>query len=539
MKKVTLAIAMAALVLFAGCKKENETNGTIGTTLKASIVQPNGDGSKTSLNPSDGAIYWSQGDKFIASNGSGTAVFTLASAAGTTEGTFNSNGEFEVEETNVAVYPETATISGNTVSLTLPETQTLAAPGTFGDGANPMLAVFNDNNLTFTSICGGLGVKLTGDNVAITGIEIISANENDKLNGAFECTTAEPVLAPAADNAGTNHIMLNCNATLTTDAQTFFFVLPVGTLANGITMKVYNNTGVIFTKSTTSTQLEVVLNTVKVMNEITVVPEIEGTLVGMFTVNDEGKQVYFSQGNLQYQASTNTWRFAEHQYDYVGNANSSISQTNSGWIDLFGWGTSGYNHGAIAYQPWSTSTISEDYYAYGSYTNNLYDGNGQADWGYNAISNGGNTENSGWRTLSHSEWDYVIKTRNTTSGIRYVKGKVNGVKGMILLPDNWTASIYALNGINFGTSYNNNTISAEDWVNILEANGAVFLPAAGNRLSGTSVNTFNMGSIGQYWSASSIDTGTAGLMDFGSSTLGFGYCSRRAGESVRLVRDAN
>ena len=45
------------------------------------------------------------------------------------------------------------------------------------------------------------------------------------------------------------------------------------------------------------------------------------------------KKVRFSPGNLQYQASTKTWRFAEHQYDYIGDANRNISPTYSGWID--------------------------------------------------------------------------------------------------------------------------------------------------------------------------------------------------------------
>ena len=44
----------------------------------------------------------------------------------------------------------------------------------------------------------------------------------------------------------------------------------------------------------------------------------EGAVDGLFTINDQGGKVYFSQGNLQYQASTNTWRFAEHQWNYVG-----------------------------------------------------------------------------------------------------------------------------------------------------------------------------------------------------------------------------
>ena len=103
-----------------------------------------------------------------------------------------------------------------------------------------------------------------------------------------------------------------------------------------------------------------------------------GAISGVFSVS-EGNYVCFSKGNLQYQSSTNTWRFADHQYDVIGSDNHNISSTYSGWIDLFGWGTSGYNHGAVCYQPWSTSTTDADYYAYGGESNNLYDGYGQAD----------------------------------------------------------------------------------------------------------------------------------------------------------------
>ncbi|MBQ8957576.1 MAG: hypothetical protein IJ057_03585 [Bacteroidales bacterium] len=116
----------------------------------------------------------------------------------------------------------------------------------------------------------------------------------------------------------------------------------------------------------------------------------EGLTQGLFSVSAT-LQVRFSQGNLQYQASTGTWRFAESQLDYIGEGNANISESYDGWIDLFGWGTSGYNHGANAYQPWSTSEHYSDYFAYGNGRNNLYDQTGQADWGYNAISNGGNT----------------------------------------------------------------------------------------------------------------------------------------------------
>lgn len=265
-----------------------------------------------------------------------------------------------------------------------------------------------------------------------------------------------------------------------------------------------------------------------------------GAIDGLFTINANGDQVYFSQGNLQYQASTNTWRFAENQWDYVGADNSNISQTNSGWIDLFGWGTSGYNHGANCYQPWSTSYNIRDYNAYGDYHYNLYEQTGQADWGYNAISNGGNMENSGWRTLTINEWNYLINSRPTLSGIRFAKGKVNNVNGVILLPTNWESSIYELVSANdIGASYSENDITSEDWTDILEVNGAVFLPLAGRRGGSTIFEE-----QGWYWSSSN-DFGDNNPEEFNATLLSFSTTtyvnivatSRYYGLSVRLVQD--
>ncbi len=260
----------------------------------------------------------------------------------------------------------------------------------------------------------------------------------------------------------------------------------------------------------------------------------EGGINSLFSVSAT-KQVCFSKGNLQYQASTNTWRFAENQYDYIGDANSNISSSYTGWIDFFGWGTSGYNHGAVCYQPYSTSITCSDYYAYGNASYNLYDQTGKADWGYNRISNGGNTENQ-WRTLTNDEWMYVFNTRSTASGIRYAKAYVNGVNGVILLPDDWNTSTYSLNSTNTSNaSFTTNIITVENW-SILENAGAVFLPAAGYRV-GTDVD--DVGSYGSYWSASYIDSYHARSVYFYYDSLGSDiYNGRNGGFSVRLVCSA-
>ena len=237
-----------------------------------------------------------------------------------------------------------------------------------------------------------------------------------------------------------------------------------------------------------------------------------GVSSDVFSVS-ANKKVHFSKGNLQYQASTNTWRFAEHQWDKIGDANQNVSASYDGWIDLFGWGT-GNN-------PTNCSTNSMDY---GSF----------ADWGDNIISNGGDKN---WFTLTKDEWVYVFSNRSTGSGIRYAKAMVNDVNGVILLPDNWNSSNYYLNNTNDGdASFSSNRISQSDWTDKLENNGAVFLPVAGYRLE---VPVYGIDIYGSYWSSVSYDnyiSYAVHIYDIGLSYDGKSY--RWSGLSVRLVCDA-
>lgn len=279
-----------------------------------------------------------------------------------------------------------------------------------------------------------------------------------------------------------------------------------------------------------------------------------GAINGLFTINDNGDKVYFSQGNLQYQASTNTWRFAENQWDFVGSSevyfwhpggnvsgssNHLISPSYSGWIDLFGWGTSGYNHGAICYQPWSTSNDNSQYYAYGDAEKNLNDETGQADWGYNPISNGGNIVNI-WRTMTRDEWIFIMSNRSTTSSIRFAKANVNETNGLILLPDDWNSSIYCLNSPNDGGApYSSNVITLSNW-STLESSGAVFLPITGLRTQE------GCGWIGNgYYQTASLsneDVSYVHNLVFQNDILYFSgglYSYRYKGSSIRLVQDYN
>ena len=235
-------------------------------------------------------------------------------------------------------------------------------------------------------------------------------------------------------------------------------------------------------------------------------------------------KVYFSPGNLQYQASTNTWKFANAQYDYLGSENASISSDNDGWIDLFGWGTSGYDYGVACYQPWSTST---DYHCYYSETSLM----SQADWGSNVISDSDYTH--GWRTLSYNEWKYLLFDRSTPSRIRFAKATIDTTHGVIILPDGWEASVYPLNHPNEADAdFGSNSLSSAEWL-ALEDQGAVFLPAAGYRKG---ITVYEAGMTGNYWTSRGENEIMVWCLSFDDG-LAMTPLNCYSGRSVRLVRN--
>ena len=259
-----------------------------------------------------------------------------------------------------------------------------------------------------------------------------------------------------------------------------------------------------------------------------------GVLPGRFTVNADGLKVQFAQGNLQYQASSHTWRFAEHQYDIVGDAtigsvyengvksdNTAISGDYDGWIDLFGWGT-GIN-------PTLATKEAGDYLAY-------------SEWGNNVIQNGtGYT----WRTLTSEENVYLFHDR-TNAATLFGLGSVNGVNGVILLPDDWTMPA----GLSFTPSttkglgwngtyyfnenadnYSHNTYTTAEWT-VMESAGAVFLPAAGYR-EGTEVSL--VGIAIDYWLATQDGNTASGISGNTKRLHPHSYGDLYYGDCVRLV----
>ena len=263
-------------------------------------------------------------------------------------------------------------------------------------------------------------------------------------------------------------------------------------------------------------------NTATCAVKVTAKPS-DGLLAGKFSVSDT-KQVQFSQGNLQavvgggyapnyYYASS--WKFAEHQWDYIGYAFAGSYFKTGNTVDLFGWVGSDADNNRFGYGL-CASTNDNDY---GNTISAL-----KSDWGTLAITNGGNTPNFGWRTLTKDEWVYLFNTRTTTSGIRYAKATVNNVKGVILLPDDWNHALIS--------DFTSNPITAAEWTSDFEAHGAVFLPAAGRR------DDSYVNSSGHYWSSTASSATHAYQVYFYINDLQPALkCGRHNGCSVRLVKN--
>ena len=252
-------------------------------------------------------------------------------------------------------------------------------------------------------------------------------------------------------------------------------------------------------------------------------------------------KVAFSSGNLQAvfpQANTTPgkyYRAAPHQYDMIGNAvaNTCIGNnqvTTAGTVDLFGWvgASSGSNMGN---QGICNETDDSKYgHTAGEPLRSEW-GPGMTIDGYT----GYQSEGTNWHTLTKDEWGYLFNGR-TNHSQKYGLGIVNGVKGMIVLPDDWTLP----EGLSFitGTSDWNNVYDIAQWEQ-MEWNGAVFLPAAGYR---TGVECLLTNADGNYWSSTSSpdNAGIAFSMTFRSNNFVTDqYWNRHYGCSVRLVRNVN
>lgn len=487
MKKLTLILAALVLTLgFSQCKKtETPTmNEGVFITLTAGY----GNGAKTSFDPANGAFAWTGTTEspeyiYVGGNSTGYLGYLTSTESGAT---VNFSGTITPGAADATLYFFYLG-KGDLAAATSVDFSN--QDGTLENVTNYHIAISDGVEYTGqTSFSTTLNMKMAiayfdvngfknandaAETVYLHGDEVYSSTTIDYQNGTIAGSTKGSInLGTAA--AGKYVALIPSVSTETTlkfdsDSKTGAM-----TFLRGIqTGKYYANSGAALSVAANSC---------------------------LFSVSAT-KKVRFSKGNLQYKNGEG-WRFAEHQYDYVGAWNTS------NWVDLFGWGT------------------------WGNGKDPLYTSTGEGNYQWTTDFQGTLDGHNDWYTLSTTEWQHLFNSRDNASSL-YGSATVNSVHGIVVLPDNWTLP----SGSSFNpgmNGWNNNTYVASAWAS-MEAAGAVFLPAAGYRYSWS---VYYVGGDGYYVSSTPYDYFNAYFMHFIGDNVNPAKDGKRFhGRSVRLVRD--
>lgn len=523
--KRLLAIAIAALA-FGACQKENSN---------VLIIEAEGMHNGTKMEIDGNHSYWVNYDQVRIYNaedeedrGTMYQIFITDDQA-----TIDVSDNDALRTPLIGLYPNgiQAGRGSGYIHVVIPSSYSYGSTYTYSTGYRqilqpPMMAYTESGNtMRFKHLTGAVTVEITNDFGIDVSVESILIKSNlYQLSGrrsiAITDIASDPILVDTVqtDVVGDREVQMTFGGPDGTEliipsggsAQVQLPVLPVGRL-NKFTVRVEvvnkddDYMGYIFTKEQANSNA-------LLRAEIGYAPVKFG---GKF--NYQGGYVRFAPGNLQYRATNvglgGHWRFAGAQWSTIGNAAGNTTPdadrpTQSYWIDLFGYGTSGYNAGQTAFEPWETSTTPGDYFAF---TLTSYEGH--PDWGWeNDICNGWGS----WRT---PDWSEIFNNN------AYAYAYVNDVYGIILLPVDYVHPLDI--SLNLANTNSINYIDLYRWTK-MEIAGAVFLPAAGYR-SGTTVS--EVGNNGYYWS----NTG---------SNLYFYYLNGNAGATddhskgfaVRLIR---
>ena len=202
MKKFQYVLGTVFMLSAASCSVENinETpvSGiqTIKMEFSAETPAPN---TKTSIDPSaDNAVYWTKDDAIsVFPIGGGNYKFVLEDEGGSSSGTFA--GEATEADTYYALYPynASASLSGNTITSTLPSTQYSTADGTFDTMLSPVAGISSDgsNNFELQHIAGLLELNFANLDGTVKEIQLKAA---ESMAGDYTVSLTDGTFSAAA-----------------------------------------------------------------------------------------------------------------------------------------------------------------------------------------------------------------------------------------------------------------------------------------------------------------------------------------------------
>lgn len=297
--KKQLSGLLAILTILGACQKNEVASLSEEATIHA-MIEDN-DVTKTIMDESNN-ILWSENDQIIAFMkssyghkyqvkpsfvGKSYADFSMVSS-----GNGNDLSAGNAWEHNVVYYPYSEDIeclkSGANYELevNLPSEQ-VYAPDSFANGSMAMVAVSENNNITFNNVLGGIKLQLKGTQT-VASIKIEGKN-NEKLSGSATITAYTDETKPAITmvSSASTSVTLNCGEGVQLNeskATEFIISLPPVLFSKGFTVDVTD------TEDNTYTVESTVTNTI-LRSSVLVMPAFK---LGDLPTNDKPDQVYVS-----------------------------------------------------------------------------------------------------------------------------------------------------------------------------------------------------------------------------------------------------
>ncbi len=262
MKRIIYTLIATILVL--GCSERHVVLTPDYKSDSCFTAYMEGGETKTSLNENLN-VTWGKSDALSIFDGfTLNNKYVLKTGIGQTSATFDytsghTAGEGSGIGCNVAYYPYDQkvyidTANGNiALSINLPSEQKYAV-NSFGEGANPMIAVTSDildKELRFKNLLSAIKFQLTGD-ATITKIEFIGNNREPICGSARVKASASEVPELRVLSTIDSVITLNCEGgvQLSSEPTSFIISLPADTLRNGFKVRIFDNQGRYMEKTT-------------------------------------------------------------------------------------------------------------------------------------------------------------------------------------------------------------------------------------------------------------------------------------------------
>lgn len=306
--KINNLIILAVSAMICACQKGGVQESVQEDTVIQATIE-NVVSTKTVMDE-DNNILWSEGDQVIAfmKSSLGSRYQIKETGVGKASGDFfkvsgsDDLGTEIVFKHNIVYYPYSSITAEETGSdyalrIVLPLKQTYEEDS-FGNGAMPMVAVSENNDIAFNNVLGGMKLQLKGA-VKVASV-MIEGKGSEKLSGAAVVTAYpdgnKPKIAMSED--ATEYVVLDCGDGVQLNESTsteFIITLPPVLFSRGFMVTVTDDLGQTYTFGTDKKN-EVVRSSILVMPEVTLENSAQEDPDGLWV--DLGLSVLWAKYNV-------------------------------------------------------------------------------------------------------------------------------------------------------------------------------------------------------------------------------------------------